>query len=459
MADLFFKCSACGRHLLVEEAGVGMTFDCLHCNQPVTVPSAVREIECPNCRLVLKLAAEMDGEQLPCPGCSQPVTVPFEIAPARRTIKLRQGPLAPVTRSLPVPSAGVKSARKNWRTQMRNRSRFSDPANWWVLGGIVSLIGLLFAIVVASQMSEKGLSLGNASGVAVIAVPGALIVFALHAALLGSLCDSESCLFKSLGYLYGLATMPFTLGGLLVGGLCFAPGALVGWVVGQVAQIFRKRASPVTPEPALWTAQPALPTPARTRRRGPTGPVRRLLAVLAAIVAFLVLTLGPQMVLWHARGVSLLEHGAARWVVLLAALAVASSVYQAVHAGEALVARALMVLAVGAGIVGVGYFLPARPSAVTLETYRKITQGMPESEVVTLLGPAHETENNPAVPDHPGLRAQGEFKVWNGADGRRIEIQFTEVSFFHKGGVASVPIAKLLQALKEQYNFELSMED
>jgi hypothetical protein len=39
--DISFTCAACGKNLVIDEAGVGITIDCPGCGKPVYVPSAV----------------------------------------------------------------------------------------------------------------------------------------------------------------------------------------------------------------------------------------------------------------------------------------------------------------------------------------------------------------------------------------------------------------------------------
>ena len=38
--DISFNCSSCGTHILIDEAGAGMSVQCPKCNQSLTVPTA-----------------------------------------------------------------------------------------------------------------------------------------------------------------------------------------------------------------------------------------------------------------------------------------------------------------------------------------------------------------------------------------------------------------------------------
>jgi hypothetical protein len=37
--DVFFNCPACGQHLVIDEAGVGLTIPCPKCAKDLTVPA------------------------------------------------------------------------------------------------------------------------------------------------------------------------------------------------------------------------------------------------------------------------------------------------------------------------------------------------------------------------------------------------------------------------------------
>ncbi len=97
MADIFFKCTACGQNLLIEETGVGLTYDCLHCGHQMVVPPPGDEVECENCRQTLKVARGMEGESVRCPHCGGTVTVPTEDRPR---VKLKSESAPP-----PLPTA------------------------------------------------------------------------------------------------------------------------------------------------------------------------------------------------------------------------------------------------------------------------------------------------------------------------------------------------------------------
>ncbi len=100
MADVFFKCHACGNNLLVEETGVGQAYDCLHCGQSLIIPVPAGEVACAGCRQTLKIPDGMEGQSVRCPNCRQPVRVPG----ARQQVKLKASPVANVTAGSECPS-------------------------------------------------------------------------------------------------------------------------------------------------------------------------------------------------------------------------------------------------------------------------------------------------------------------------------------------------------------------
>ncbi|MGA2605233.1 MAG: hypothetical protein ABSG14_13485 [Verrucomicrobiia bacterium] len=39
--DIYFFCGSCGQHMVIDDAGVGLTVQCPQCGNDVTVPGAV----------------------------------------------------------------------------------------------------------------------------------------------------------------------------------------------------------------------------------------------------------------------------------------------------------------------------------------------------------------------------------------------------------------------------------
>ncbi|MCG3149774.1 MAG: hypothetical protein PCFJNLEI_03239 [Verrucomicrobiae bacterium] len=76
MADVFFKCRACEKHLVVDEQGVGTTINCPGCQTAIVVPTVLLVHSCPHCHDKIKSAAEMKGELVDCPGCGKEFAVP-----------------------------------------------------------------------------------------------------------------------------------------------------------------------------------------------------------------------------------------------------------------------------------------------------------------------------------------------------------------------------------------------
>ena len=76
MADIFFKCEACGNPLVVDDAGAGLTLDCPDCQGTIDIPKVLLVHECPNCHQKAKASAEMKGETVHCSGCQKDFTLP-----------------------------------------------------------------------------------------------------------------------------------------------------------------------------------------------------------------------------------------------------------------------------------------------------------------------------------------------------------------------------------------------
>jgi len=39
--DIYFFCGSCGQHLVIDDAGAGLTIQCPQCRNDVTVPGAI----------------------------------------------------------------------------------------------------------------------------------------------------------------------------------------------------------------------------------------------------------------------------------------------------------------------------------------------------------------------------------------------------------------------------------
>lgn len=76
MVDLLFKCSACSKHLVVDDAGSGNLFECTDCRNEVRVPAGTTAFQCPSCTWDLLAPAELASEIFDCPNCSSLVTIP-----------------------------------------------------------------------------------------------------------------------------------------------------------------------------------------------------------------------------------------------------------------------------------------------------------------------------------------------------------------------------------------------
>ena len=83
MSDIFFKCEACGKHLVADEARRGMTVQCPGCNAPVTIAPVLSVQQCPRCGQRLMIAPEMKGELVHCPSCQEAIRVPGQSSDQR----------------------------------------------------------------------------------------------------------------------------------------------------------------------------------------------------------------------------------------------------------------------------------------------------------------------------------------------------------------------------------------
>jgi len=65
MSDIFFNCGACGKDLVVDEAGAGLTVNCPVCNADIIIPPqsepppqpSPSTKECPFCKNKIPAAA------------------------------------------------------------------------------------------------------------------------------------------------------------------------------------------------------------------------------------------------------------------------------------------------------------------------------------------------------------------------------------------------------------------
>jgi DNA-directed RNA polymerase subunit RPC12/RpoP len=73
MSDIFFKCGACGNHLVVDEGRRGISIKCPDCSAPITIPTALAVQQCHNCGERLMIAPDTKGVLVHCSSCHEPV--------------------------------------------------------------------------------------------------------------------------------------------------------------------------------------------------------------------------------------------------------------------------------------------------------------------------------------------------------------------------------------------------
>ena len=69
MFAIHFICSACGKHLEVDEPGAGLVIRCADCDAPIRVPEKVGKCVCPHCHVAVLVAANLLGEAIECSTC------------------------------------------------------------------------------------------------------------------------------------------------------------------------------------------------------------------------------------------------------------------------------------------------------------------------------------------------------------------------------------------------------
>jgi DNA-directed RNA polymerase subunit RPC12/RpoP len=76
MPDIYFKCGACGNHLIVDEVRRGMSVACPDCQMPVAIPTSLSVHQCHHCGGRLMIASEMKGALVHCSSCHEPIRIP-----------------------------------------------------------------------------------------------------------------------------------------------------------------------------------------------------------------------------------------------------------------------------------------------------------------------------------------------------------------------------------------------
>jgi len=76
MPDIYFKCGACGNHLVADEARRGMSVECPDCHAPIAIPTMLSVHQCPHCGQRLMIAPEMKGALVHCSSCREAFRAP-----------------------------------------------------------------------------------------------------------------------------------------------------------------------------------------------------------------------------------------------------------------------------------------------------------------------------------------------------------------------------------------------
>jgi DNA-directed RNA polymerase subunit M/transcription elongation factor TFIIS len=76
MIDIFFKCEACGNHLVVDEARRSVAVECPDCHAPIVIPATLNAQQCPRCGRRLMIAPGMKGALVHCSSCREAIRTP-----------------------------------------------------------------------------------------------------------------------------------------------------------------------------------------------------------------------------------------------------------------------------------------------------------------------------------------------------------------------------------------------
>ena len=98
MSDIFFTCGSCEKHLVVDDAGAGVSINCPDCNAPVSIPKIAIVYPCPHCAQKLKYTPSMKGQRTHCSTCQAEVQFPQTVANDVPVSRLVQIPLPQKTK-------------------------------------------------------------------------------------------------------------------------------------------------------------------------------------------------------------------------------------------------------------------------------------------------------------------------------------------------------------------------
>lgn len=76
------KCGSCGQQLIMDNAGAGMSVNCLQCGSSLKTPKTSIVYTCPhsNCGQQVKIDYALKGEQVQCHSCNKPIMLPVQRA-------------------------------------------------------------------------------------------------------------------------------------------------------------------------------------------------------------------------------------------------------------------------------------------------------------------------------------------------------------------------------------------
>lgn len=305
-------CPNCGKHLRLKPEWAGRTARCKSCNSRFVVPTVPspesrQDAAPPNAFSIDPESANNGG----CDGSDIPAGA--------------ENPFAFLSSSS-AQSGGAEEAEKQADQRftiesLRRATQSFNPMNprlpYWQRGGVLSIFVFLPIIICLSISRSADKPLGEAIVAWLIAIPACILICASWLLL----CGSKNLLFKLVGYAFTPFVVPVVGAALILCGFSFAPGAVVGFLIGLTKpQVIVVPEHPTTPKGTPDNMRSAMVPQAN---RKPMNGV----ALLAAVGTFILTAIILPIVGFQLTGVQILNSDVLRWLVLGGAFAIAGSVY------------------------------------------------------------------------------------------------------------------------------------
>lgn len=139
MAYIHFKCSACGKHIEVDQRGAGRKVQCPDCSALIEVPYAREQQTCPHCRFSVLVSYTLSGTKINCSNCGKPYLV--------------QG----ASKSIPIPD---KKNGREWYKWQKRFERYSTKQSLEKYSCKRSLTGLQITRIILKILAWGMTALG-----------------------------------------------------------------------------------------------------------------------------------------------------------------------------------------------------------------------------------------------------------------------------------------------------------